>query len=108
MSPTQIAESFFVDGQIVAADIAAAKEAGIEIIVCNRPDGESEDQTPQADIKALAEAAGIEFVYLPMRDLNVLPEHIEGLSAVLAQDKKVLAYCRTGRRSATLFEATNS
>ena len=105
MSWTQIADKFFVNGQIDAADVAAAKEAGIELIVCNRPDGEEANQPPHAQLKALAEEAGIEFTYLPMRDLNVLPEAVEGLKAVLAQDKKVLAYCRSGRRSSVLFEA---
>jgi uncharacterized protein (TIGR01244 family) len=108
MSWTQIADKFFVHGQINTTDIEEAKAAGINIIVCNRPDGEEANQPSHAEIQALAEAAGIEYVYLPMKDLNVLPEHIEGLKTVLAKDKKVLAYCRSGRRSTTLFEAAQN
>ena len=39
-----IADGFFAAGQIDAADIVRAKEAGIVAVVNNRPDGEVPDQ----------------------------------------------------------------
>ena len=40
--------------QITVADVAEAKAQGVTLIVNNRPEGESDDQTPGAQIEAAA------------------------------------------------------
>ena len=40
----QVADDFFVAPQLLAADFAAARAAGIRTIINNRPDGEAPDQ----------------------------------------------------------------
>ena len=45
MEIKMITPKFGVHGQIVTEDLATIKDAGFQTIVCNRPDGEGEDQT---------------------------------------------------------------
>jgi uncharacterized protein (TIGR01244 family) len=108
MNWTQIAENYWVSPQVEEADIIAAKEAGIEVIVCNRPDNESPDQTNSDIVKGYADAQGLDYVYLPMQGPNFSIEYIEQVKQLNSDNKKVLAYCRSGNRSAILFNAAQS
>lgn len=105
MNATQLANNYWVAPQISLDDIAEAKAQGFEVIVCNRPDGESADQTPSADIKSAAEAAGLTFYMLPMNGPVFSAEQAETLRSVLDQNNKVLGYCRSGNRSSILYRA---
>ncbi len=107
MSWTQISDNYWVSPQLTESDVTAAKEFGIEVIVCNRPDGESEDQIPSATIQACTQDLGIDFKYLPMNGPNFTVDYVETVEQLISQKKKVLAYCRTGNRSSVLFNATN-
>lgn len=108
MSWTQLSENFWASPQISEAEVSKAKEEGFEVIVCNRPDGESDDQPTHDMIQRAADESGLEYVYLPMKDLNFTADQVSALKDVLATDRKVLAYCRSGRRSSVLFEAALS
>ena len=105
MNWTQIADNYWVSPQLETADVAAAAEAGIEVIVCNRPDNEGPDQINSAEIAAMAEQNGLTFIYLPMQGPNFTPEYVEQVKQLNADSKKVLAYCRSGNRSSILFNA---
>ncbi|WP_108125315.1 TIGR01244 family sulfur transferase [Saccharospirillum mangrovi] len=105
MNATQLAANYWVAPQISIDDVAEAKAAGFEVIVCNRPDGESADQTPAADIKSAVEAAGLTFYHLPMNGPMFTPQQAEILRSVLDQHDKVLGYCRSGNRSSILYRA---
>lgn len=106
MTWTQIAENYWVSPQIEQQQIATLKEEGFEVIVCNRPDGEAVDQVSSSDIKKAAEAAGLEFVYLPMQGANFTPEYLAKVQQLNKDGKKVMAYCRSGNRSSILFNAS--
>jgi uncharacterized protein (TIGR01244 family) len=105
MNWTQIAESYWVSPQLSLEDVKQAAESGMDVIVCNRPDGESADQITSADIKAAAEANGLNFVYLPMQGPNFAPEYLTEVKTLVTENKKVLAYCRSGNRSNILYNA---
>lgn len=97
-----INQNLSVSPQITIADIAAIKGAGFEQIICNRPDGESPDQTPFADIEAAAKEHHIEIIHQPiiaptlnLENGSIFLEKIEG--------KRTFAYCRTGTRCITLW-----
>lgn len=102
---TQIAEHYWVSPQIDQAQVAQAAQMGYQVIVCNRPDGESEDQIPSQTIAAAAKEHNIEFFYLPMNGPVYTEAYIEQIQSILGQQKKVLAYCRSGNRSSVLFNA---
>ena len=61
----RVSERLSVSPQLQPGDLARAASEGFVRVVCNRPDSESSDQPSGAAMKAAAQAAGLEFVYLP-------------------------------------------
>jgi len=93
-----------VSPQIMPADVKAVSEAGYRSIICNRPDGEGADQPGFDDIAAAAKKAGLETLYLPIVSGKVGDGDATDFGAALDRlPGPVLAYCRTGTRSATLW-----
>lgn len=104
MELRKITPQFTASPQISIADVAVAAADGYRAILCNRPDGEAADQPSFEEIEAAAKAAGIEARYAPIQSGMVRDEDVAAFGAAL-QDlpKPVLAYCRTGTRSVTLW-----
>jgi sulfide:quinone oxidoreductase len=93
-----------VSEQIVVADVAKIVAAGFKSIICNRPDGEGADQPTFAEIEAAANAAGVESVYQPIVSGKVGDDDAASFASLMDRlPKPVLAYCRTGTRSATIW-----
>lgn len=93
-----------VSPQITAADIPAIKAAGFRAIICNRPDGEGADQPAFAGIARAAAEAGLESVYQPVVSGRVTAGQARAFGAALGRlPGPVLAFCRSGTRSATLW-----
>ncbi len=104
MDLKKITEKTTVSAQIAPADLEAIKAAGIRAIICNRPDGEGADQPSFDEIAAAAEKVGIEARYVPVQSGMVRDEDVDAFAAALKDlPRPVLAYCRTGTRSATLW-----
>ena len=101
-------DRFLVSPQITIADIAEAAALGVKLVVNNRPEGESPDQTPGEDIAAAAAAAGMAYVAIPVTHAGFSHGQIDSLEAALADsgDAPVLAYCRSGTRSTLLWALT--
>lgn len=90
--------------QILPGQLAELKAAGYRAIICNRPDGEGNDQPVFAEIESAARAAGIDAHYLPAESGKVTDEQGVAFGQLLATlPKPVLAYCRTGMRSTTMW-----
>lgn len=96
--------------QITVAEVVEARALGIGLIVNNRPEGESDDQTPGAEIEAAARAAGIDYVAIPVSHAGFSMAQIDALDRALdaAGDAPVLAYCRSGTRSTLLWALTQA
>ena len=93
-----------VSSQIAAADLNAIAEAGFRSIICNRPDGEGPDQPLHAVIELAADAHRLQVRYLPVESGKVTDEQAAAFSALMAElPKPVLAFCRTGMRSTTMW-----
>lgn len=100
-------KEYAVGPQIIAADVARLKEQGFGSIFCNRPDGESGDQTVFAEIAAEARKHGIEAVHLPVTPGKITPADRDAFAELYARaPKPVFAYCRTGNRAETLWSDT--
>jgi uncharacterized protein (TIGR01244 family) len=90
--------------QITLDDVATAAEQGVGLIVNNRPEGESDDQTPGTAIEAAARAAGLDYIAIPVTHAGFSEGQVKAMAAALAStDKPVLAYCRSGTRSTLLW-----
>ena len=90
-----------VCGQIAVDEVASLVEQGVTMLVNNRPDGEDPEQPPAAQIEAAARAAGIAYRFVPVQR-GIGPAEIEGMREAIAQagDGSLLAFCRSGTRSA--------
>ncbi|MEM1428832.1 MAG: TIGR01244 family sulfur transferase [Pseudomonadota bacterium] len=104
MELRKISPKITVSTQITAEDVQAIAAAGYRAILCNRPDGEGADQPTFEEIEAAAKAAGIEARYVPVQAGMVRNEDVAAFGAALDElQRPLLAYCRTGTRSATLW-----
>ncbi|HBV55744.1 MAG TPA: TIGR01244 family phosphatase [Rhodobacteraceae bacterium] len=104
MDARALSSKISVAPQITADDVAKAKAAGFRAIICNRPDGEGADQPAFAEIAAAAKKAGLETRYLPIVSGKVSDDDATDFGKALIElPGPVLAYCRTGTRSATLW-----
>ena len=104
MDPRTLSPQFAVSPQITPQDIPALKAQSYRAIITNRPDGEGADQPTFAEIEAAAHAAGMQARYIPISGGMVGDDDVEAFrSALRAMPGPVLAYCRSGTRSATLW-----
>jgi len=97
----QLDDRTMVSGQIAHEEVAGLAEHGITVIVNNRPDGEEPGQPLAADIEAAAADAGIPYHFVPIIR-GIGPADVEEMQKALREtgDGKLLAFCRSGRRSA--------
>ena len=103
----QLSADVCVAPQLDAEAMAWAAQNGFRSIVNNRPDYEGgPDQPTNAVIEAAAEAAGLQYAWLPVLPAVQTPEDIARFAALLAElPKPILAFCRTGTRSGKLYRA---
>ena len=101
----KLTDRVYASPQIAIAEVAEAKALGIALIVNNRPEGESDDQTPGGEIEAAALAAGIAYVAIPVTHAGFSEPQVVAMRQALARagDAPVLAYCRSGTRSTLLW-----
>ena len=98
-----VTETFSVAPQITPEDIAEAARRGFVKVINNRPDGEAPDQPPGAVMAAAARAAGLDYAHIPVLGMPS-GDLIEAMTdAVEAADGPVLAFCRSGTRSITIW-----
>jgi uncharacterized protein (TIGR01244 family) len=104
---THITPDFAVSPQITPAQLAKLKAAGFTTVICNRPDHEDAGQPTFAEIKAAAEAVGLEAHHIPIKPGQATGADVDAFdTAVTTAKGKVLAYCRSGGRAQSLFAAT--
>jgi uncharacterized protein (TIGR01244 family) len=104
MTFRQLTGTVLVAPQIGLDEVVAARELGVSLIINNRPEGESDDQVPGADIQAAATAAGLDYVAIPITHSGFSAPQVAAMTQALASSSgKVLAYCRSGTRSTLLW-----
>ena len=109
MDLRKIADGLSVSPQVMPSDIPALKAEGFRAIICNRPDAEAADQPGHEEMSSAAAAEGLEFLYLPVTPGIVTDETARAFGQALRDlPGPVLAYCRTGTRSATLWSLSEA
>jgi sulfide:quinone oxidoreductase len=104
MRPQRITDRLFVSTQISPAEVAEAARHSFKSIINNRPDGEAADQPRSADIEAAAGALGLGYRHIPVVPGQIGEEDVERFAAALSElGGPVLAFCRTGTRSVSLW-----
>ncbi|MBI1366247.1 MAG: TIGR01244 family phosphatase [Alphaproteobacteria bacterium] len=98
----RVAENFWVSPQIAPNELKDAAALGVKLVINNRPDNEEPGQPAGAEIEKAARAAGMDYVSIPVSgppgeaEIERLADALDGV------DGPVLAYCRSGMRSAML------
>ena len=97
-----------IGGQIEPADVPELKQLGVTMIVNNRADGEEPGQPLASEIEEAAEKAGVGYRFVPIIR-GIGPSDVEAMQEAMdATDGKMLAFCRSGNRSALAWAVARS
>ena len=97
----ELDEKTLVSGQILVHEVAGLAEQGVTMLINNRPDFEEPGQPLAADIEEAAAQAGIPYRFVPIIR-GIGPSDVEAMQQARneAGNGKMLAFCRSGTRSA--------
>jgi uncharacterized protein (TIGR01244 family) len=100
-----VAPDVCVAPQLTPEAMSEAARAGFRSVVNNRPDFEfGPDQPTNASIEAAARAAGLEYRFLPVAGSFQTSQQIAEFARLLDElPRPILAFCRSGTRSANLY-----
>lgn len=100
----KVTDKLWVSGQPDEADVVEAGKAGIRRIINNRPENEDPTQPSMAEAATRAGQAGMSFVNIPVASGRYTLEAVQAFQEAVAEvDGPVLAHCKGGTRSATLW-----
>ena len=96
-----------VSGQITVDDVQTFVDQGVQVLVCNRPDGEDQGQTDYKEIEAEAHRLGLEFKLLAFSSYQITPEARDEFIPMIQSRQRIHCYCRSGSRSKRLWREAN-
>lgn len=109
MAFKRLDDSIAVSPQISLADTGRAAREGYRSIISNRPDGEEPGQLKASAIQAEAERNGLAFAHIPIESGKAGDKDADAMKTALATlPGPVLAFCRSGARSTTLWALANA
>lgn len=104
ISAHKLADGLSVAAQISVADIDSLATQGFRSVINNRPDGEVDDQPTSADLQAAALRAGLNYRHIPVVSGDLQQAQVSAFAEALTDlTPPVLAFCRSGTRSSTLW-----
>jgi uncharacterized protein (TIGR01244 family) len=104
MDVRKLTDSISVSPQVAIEDIKSIADAGFKTVICNRPNGESEDQPDLALIEAECQKLGLTYVSQPVISGNISDQDVEAFDQFLASAQTpIFAFCRTGTRCTMLW-----
>ena len=99
----RVTDDFSVAPQLTPDEVAEAAAQGFRLLINNRPDGEAPGQPSSAVMAAAAAAAGLDYVQISFAGPPGPAEVDAVRAAVQAAAGPVLAFCRSGTRSITVW-----
>lgn len=108
MQMRMIDATLAVAPQMQPEELASLAAQGFAAVICNRPDGEEPGQPPLDEMRRAAQEAGLAFHHIPVAGGQFPPAAVAAFGAIRRGTQgKVLAYCRTGTRAASLDALAN-
>jgi sulfide:quinone oxidoreductase len=105
MEYKQLAPGIHVSGQIGLDALEEIARQGFRAIICNRPDGEDPSQPTSSAVEEKAARLGIGFAYVPVTPEGPDDRDVADMARALERlPRPLLAYCRSGARSAKVWE----
>lgn len=104
MKTVRINDKLSIAGQLMPEDLAEAASQGFTAIINNRPDGEEPHQPNASEMSEAAAKAKLDYIYIPFRSPEITEPIVRQFQQTLADSKgPVLAHCRSGTRTLTLW-----
>jgi sulfide:quinone oxidoreductase len=104
MEIKKISPFISVSPQIYPAHIERLAEQGFKTLINNRPDNETDDQPLVEELTAEAAKHGMVLISIPIIPGEITAENVEDFGDAMRKVKgPVLAYCRSGMRSTSLW-----
>ncbi|BDX06054.1 beta-lactamase hydrolase domain-containing protein [Planctobacterium marinum] len=104
MKLKKLSDTVTISEQLTETDVMQLHALGYRAILCNRPDEECTQLAQFADIKSNAEEYGIQCRYYPIAPTGVSRQTAKQFGEILSElPKPVVAYCRSGKRSISLW-----
>ncbi len=104
METKALTEDLSVAEQIKLSDLKALAKAGFKTVINNRPDGETVRQPHSDTLAKRAAELGLDYRYIPVSPSGLTDKNQTDFKKALATlPGPVLAFCRTGTRSTTLW-----
>jgi sulfide:quinone oxidoreductase len=109
MEFTRVSEQLATAPQVRPEDLREIAAAGFVGIINNRPDAEAPDQPTALDLEAEAKKVGLDYWHVPVVPGAMTDTEVRAFAAALEKASgPVLAFCRTGNRSAALWNASQT
>lgn len=99
----RLSDNYSVSPQVLPGDLADLARQGVRTVINNRPDGEAPDQPTSAEMEAAARAAGLNYVAIPFAGKPGEAEIAAVGEALSKAEGPVLAFCKSGTRSAAAW-----
>lgn len=97
-----LSETVWTSPQLSPESLAGLAAAGIGRVINNRPDQEEPGQPSAADMEAAAQAAGLDYLWIPISGMPS-PAQAEAVGAALEDGKPTVLFCRSGMRSSAAW-----
>jgi sulfide:quinone oxidoreductase len=105
MNLTQLTPQLSVRPQLLPQEVAEVAAAGFRGIINNRPDGEAPDQPSSDQIECEAKRLGLAYWHIPIVPGEATEADARAFARALGEaGGPVLAFCRTGNRSTSLWK----
>lgn len=104
MAMIELTPGYSVAPQIALEDMQAAADAGVTLVICNRPDEEVPPELSHRAMEEAAREAGLDFAYIPVTNEGLTLDQVTRQAELLAKaEGPVLAYCRSGTRCSIVW-----
>ena len=95
---------FSVSKQLTEAELGIVAAQGFRSLINNRPDNEADDQPTDDVLRAAAERLGLAYRFVPVISGQITDDNVAQFDKAMNDLKgPILAMCRTGTRSTTLW-----
>ena len=105
-----ITPTFAVAPALSEADLARVAELGYRTVINNRPDAEERGQPASAALEVEAARHGLAYFHIPTRKTETFTDPVvePTVAALRSAHGPILAFCKSGLRSAIVWAAATS
>ena len=97
-----LSETVWASPQLAPENLTALAQSGVGRIVNNRPDHEEPGQPTAAEMETAAQAAGLDYVWIPISGMPS-PAQAAAVAKALEDGRPTVLFCRSGMRSSAAW-----